>query len=98
MEEPDKTIATLLSAQTIGNTSHQVRINNKYLIMLQNGDYEGLEKEIIENSELLKAMHSEAKSLCSVMECTDEQITYIQEAVSRSELLPFEDVEKIGNK
>jgi len=78
--EPDKTVAIMLSKQTIENSIYQINENTEYLEIIQKQEYTRLADKIRQNSNLLKEMNESAKSICSEVKCNDEQRAFILNA------------------
>lgn len=81
--EPDTTIAVMLSELTISNTKYQLQLNSEYLALIESGLYEELNEKINSNNQLLSGIKIDAESVCSEVECTKEQISFLEDAINR---------------
>jgi|GEM_PF-1179079 len=79
--EPDTTIAVMLSELTISNTKYQLQLNSEYLALIESGLYEELNEKINSNNQLLSGIKIDAESVCSEVECTKEQISFLEDAM-----------------
>jgi hypothetical protein len=86
VDEPDKTVAIMLSKQAIDNSKYQLIENAEYLSLLENQDYKKLMEKIESNSILLAEIRNEAESLCNQVACSEEQKAYLAAQASNNRI------------